>query len=97
MDSESDKSKEIENMKGLRIFSYKNHLGKMINPDGIEMKYSDILDSIRDGNIKRKDDNLEGDKIAADFTVTDMTDGKDLTKIFPRFSRDLPEICISFP
>ena len=57
-----------------------NYLGKIINPDGTEIRYSDTLDSIRDGIIKGKDENLEDDKVAACFTVTDMTDGKDFTK-----------------
>ena len=51
-----------------------------MNLEEIETIYSDTIDSIRDGNMKRKDDNLEDDKVAVDFTVTDTTDGQDLTK-----------------
>ena len=78
MHSESDESKEIRALKGLRIFSYENQLGKKINPDGIETKYSDAADSLHDRNMKLDDENLKDDKVSTDFTVTDTTNGKDL-------------------
>ena len=72
-------TEEIENLKGLRIFSYLKQLQNRINPEGDEkFRSATFLKKSR----KCEDENQDVDKAQQSLGVTDMKNEKDMIKTF---------------